>query len=327
MQRIIRHIALAILLCATLSSCFRRPLHELDTTVLVDINIETDITNYEVKSLPKLMRVIFYDHDNGAMISQNFVGPEGGPVKVLPGRTYDVVCYNFDTEVTFVENENRFSSSYATTNLIPEVYKKKLGTRATSGSKQESPDQKAVEEEFAFDPDHLFVGRATDVYVPTRGEDQAPVVIGLDAKTVVESWIIELTAIKGQEYIGSMSCVITGLAAGNWISYDRRSEEYRTVYFETVSISEDGFMVARFNTFGLNPAANTRQRISLIISDLAGKKYPYDIDVTEQFRDNPEQIIRIETDKIVIEEPEHTGGGGMNPDVDEWEDIVTDIEI
>lgn len=318
---------MALLLCTTLGSCFRRPLHELDTAVIVDIDIETDIVNYEVKQLPSLMRVLFYDHESGSMISQSFVGPEGGTVNVLPDRTYDVVCYNFDTEVTFVENENRFASSYATTNLIPEIYKKRLHTRATSSPKIKSDiEPQTVEEEFAFDPDHLFVGRATGVHVPVRGENQAPLVIGLDARTVVESWIIELDRITGAEYIGAMTCVITGLSSGNWISYDRRSEEFRTVYFETLSLDTGGRMTARFNTFGRNPAAGTNQVISLVITDLAGKGYIFNVDVSDQFIDNKEQIIRIITE-IDIPEPEHKNGGGMEPTVDEWEDIIHDIII
>lgn len=318
---------MALLLCTTLGSCFRRPLHELDTAVIVDIDIETDIVNYEVKQLPSLMRVLFYDHESGSMISQSFVGPEGGTVNVLPDRTYDVVCYNFDTEVTFVENENRFASSYATTNLIPEIYKKRLHTRATSSPKIKSDiEPQAVEEEFAFDPDHLFVGRAIGVHVPVRGENQDPLVIGLNARTVVESWVIELDKITGSEYIGAMTCVITGLSSGNWISYDRRSEEFRTVYFETLSLNTEGHMTARFNTFGRNTAAGTNQVISLVITDLAGKGYIFNVDVSDQFTDNEEQIIRIETE-IDIPEPEHKNGGGMEPTVDEWEDIIHDIII
>lgn len=334
MQRIVRHIALAFLLCLTLSSCFRRPLHELDTSVYVDINIETDIVNYEVKQLPSLMRVIFYNHDNGSMVSQNFVGPEGGLVNVLPGRTYDVVCYNFDTEVTFVENENKFSSSYATTNLIPEIYRKKLHTRATtrpaSLQKQdadaEKTDTKGPVEEFAFDPDHLFVGRAFDVYVPARAYDQEPIVIGLEAETVVESWIVELDHINGSQYIGAVSCVMTGLASGNFIGPNARDEKERSVYFESGNISEEGVLKARFNTFGMHPDKAGRQVVSFVFTDTAGKAYILNKDVSDQFIDNPKQYIRIVTE-FEIPKPEPTTGGGITPDVDEWEDIVTDIEI
>ena len=310
-------MALALILCNIFWGCHRRPLHELDSAVEVIINIGTDITNHEVKSLPGLMRVIFYDHENGTMMTQGFTGPHGGVVNVLPDRTYDVMCYNFDTQVTFIENEQRFSSAYATTNLIPEVYRKRLVSRAN----------KSGTEEFAFDPDHLFVGRALGVHVPARSVEQDPIQIVLDAETVVQSWIVELESIKGVEYIGAISCVITGLSAGNYICQDRMDSYFRTVYFDAASLTKDGRLTARFNTFGRNPDTGEKQILSIVVSDLAGKGYVFNMDVSAQFINNPEQIIRIKTEDIEIEKPEVTEGGGIVPDVDEWDDVITDIEI
>ena len=65
---------------------------------------------------------------------------------------------------------------------------------------------------------------------------------------------------------------------------------------------------------------------SLVFTDVAGKGHVFNIDVTEQFIDNPEQIIRIRTE-IDIPEPMSSGDGGFVPKVDEWDEINTDIII
>lgn len=59
MRRIILY---SLMLICILSSCKRRPLTTADYTVIVNIELEKDIINYEVKKDTSLMRCIFYDH-------------------------------------------------------------------------------------------------------------------------------------------------------------------------------------------------------------------------------------------------------------------------
>ena len=66
--------------------------------------------------------------------------------------------------------------------------------------------------------------------------------------------------------------------------------------------------------------------LSLVFTDVAGKGHVYNIDVSNQFPGNKEQIIRIQTE-IDIPEPMTSGDGGFVPKVDEWDEINTDIII
>lgn len=315
MKRIAKYTA-ALLLCILSASCHRRPLTTADYTVIVNISIDTNIVNYKVEKDPSLMRCIFYDSESGAFVTQAFLPPTGGQVSLIPAREYDVLVYNFDTESTWLEEENWFHKIYASTSLIPDSFKTKLRSRAS----------KTDEELIVYDPDHLYVGRLNDVFIPSRSVDAPPVILDVECKTVVESWLLEVRTVTGVDNIGSIAAVVTSLSGSNKIAFDERSAEYVSVFFDNQVIDENGLLTAKFNTFGWTDKIQEPQVLSLVITDVAGKGHVYNIDVSDQFPNNPEQIIRINLE-IDIPEPMTSGDGGFVPKVDEWDEINTDIII
>ena len=314
-KSIARHMAV-LLLSILAIACQRRPLTTADYAVIVNLEIEKDIVNYEVEKDPSLMRCIFYDSNTGAFVTQAFLPPTGGQVSLIPAREYDVLVYNFDTESTWLEDENWYHTIYASTSLIPDSFKTKLRSRAS----------KTDDEQIVYDPDHLYVGRLNDVFIPSRSVDAPAVVLDIKCETVVESWLLEVKTITGAKNIGSMAAVVTSLAGSNKIAYDERSAEYVSVYFDNQVIDQDGVLTAKFNTFGWTDRITEPQVLSLVFTDVAGKGHVFNIDVSDQFIDNPEQIIRINVE-IDIPEPMTSGDGGFVPKVDEWDEINTDIII
>ena len=315
MKRIPIYI-IAMLLCIFVSSCKRRPLTTADYMVIVNIEIEKDIVNHTVEKDPSLMRCIFYDSETGGFVTQAFLPPTGGQVSLIPSREYDVLVYNFDTESTWLEDENWYHKIYASTSLIPDSFRTKLRSRATKGE----------EELIVYDPDHLFVGRLNDVFIPARSVDAPPVILNVNCETVVESWLLEVKTITGVKNIGSMAAVITSLSGSNRIGPNERSTNFVSVYFDNQVIDENGLLTAKFNTFGWNKDIKEKQILSLVFTDVAGKGHVFNVDVSDQFPNNKEQIIRIELD-IDIPEPRTSGDGGFVPKVDDWDEINTDIII
>ena len=315
MKSVAKYLAMLIL-CILPSACQRRPLTTADYAVIVNIEIDTNIVNYKVEKDPSLMRCIFYDSESGAFVTQAFLPPTGGQVSLIPAREYDVLVYNFDTESTWLEEENWYQKIYASTSLIPDSFKTKLRSRAS----------KSGEEQIVYDPDHLFVGRLNDVFIPSRSVDASPVVLDVECQTVVESWILEVRTVTGVENIGSIAAVVTCLSGSNKIAYDERSAEYVSVFFDNQVIDENGLLTAKFNTFGWTQDITDPQVLSLVFTDIAGKGHVFNIDVSDQFPGNEEQIIRIDLE-IDIPEPMTSGDGGFVPKVDEWDEINTDIII
>ena len=314
MRKLYLYIAALVLLTA--SACQRRPLTTADFTVILHIEIEKDIVNYEVQTEPSLMRCIFYDSESGAFVTQAFLPATGGQISLIPSREYDVLVYNFDTESTWIEEENWFHKIYASTSLIPDSFKTKLRSRATKGDK----------EDIVYDPDHLFVGRLNDVFIPARSVDAPPVELEVRCETVVESWILEAKTVTGVENIATIAAVVTGLSESNKIGLNERSDEYVSVYFDNQVIDENGVLTARFNTFGWHPDIDDSQILSLVFTDTGGNGHVFNIDVSEQFIDNEEQIIRVEQ-KFDIPEPITSGDGGFAPKLEDWDEVNTEIEI
>lgn len=303
-----------MLLCAFAVSCQRRPLSTADYTVVLNIEIEKDIVNYEVKKDPSLMRCIFYDSKSGAFVTEAFLPATGGLVSLIPSREYDVLVYNFDTESTWLEDENWYDKIYASTSLIPESFRTKLRSRATKGEK----------EEIVYDPDHLFVGRLTDVFIPAKSVEAEPVVLDVKCESIVESWIVEVSSVEGVENIGYIAAVVTGLSQSNKIAANERSADYASVYFDNQEIDANGVLTARFNTFGWTPAIDQSQVLSLVFTDIGGNGHVFNIDVSNQFKNNREQKIVIKAE-IDIPEPITTEDGGFVPEIDKWKEIHTEI--
>lgn len=314
-------LALALTVLFSAPSCKRRPLSDADYNVNVVFNIDQNILNGPEMTEPEMMRVAFFDHNNGNLVAQAYLPPQGGQVSVLPGRSYDVLAYNFGTQVTFIQNENNFGRISATTNQIADSFKSKLKSRGTRSPGDET------EGTIVYDPDHLFVGRLMNVDMPARSVESPEVTLTIDCQTVVQSWILCVNKIKGAQYVGSISAVITGLSQYHRLGQGNRSEEVASVFFDVRNLDRDGFLDARFNTFGRSPKQGERQILSLVITDVAGKGYIFNVDISDQFIDNPRQYILVNTDDIEIPEPEHKEGGGLAPSVDEWKDINTNINI
>lgn len=246
-------LALALTVLFSAHSCKRRPLSDADYNVNVVFNIDQNILNGPEMTEPEMMRVAFFDHNNGNLVAQAYLPPQGGQVSVLPGMSYDVLAYNFGTQVTFIQNENNFGRISATTNQIADSFKSKLKSRGTRSPGDET------EETIVYDPDHLFVGRLMNVDMPARSVESPEVTLTIDCQTVVQSWILCVNKIKGAQYVGSISAVITGLSQYHRLGPGNRSEEVASVFSMSGTWTEtDSSMPGSIPSDGLLSVANGR---------------------------------------------------------------------
>ena len=314
----LRYILICLLLLVTLGSCKRRPMEEEYLRVYLNLNIDRDITNYEVKdSEPGLMRVVFFDHYTGEYLSHDFVSDKGGYV-FAPYGNVDMLVYNIEAGETRIRNYYSHNDIEAYTNEINDIQRSRF-TRYLQSRVDVRPSYDLI----CVTPGHLFVARENDIYIPRHITDEV-LILTATARTIVESWTVEVEGITGMQYVGSVSMMLSGQVASSFIATDRDSFNSIALYFDVVSSRKEESISSRFETFGRERTSGDTALLSILFTDVQGHPYMYNFDVSSQMEDNPEQHIKI---KANINIPKPEVGGGFKPEVDDWKEHRYDIDI
>ena len=337
-------IIMPLLLVMCMVSCQRRPFAEQRTTVSLHVEINTKIINQSEVKLPTDMRVDLYDPQTGQLRYTDYVGPTGGYIHPSPG-VYDMIVYSIGSESTIVRNEHNFNEIEAYTNEVSAFIKSQMAQFlakraqaareraakefAASGVETKDPTNEA-EEPIVYQPDHMFVGWYHNLEIPVVYEDDGivEVYVEVDAHTIVETWMVEIQTVEGSQWIRDNVSLISGQKGSIHFGPNVASEKVVSVYFDmNVQDREDGgkCLKGTFNTFGKHPDRPSILSFDVNIKDTGNGDNIFHFDVTDQFIDNEERYILIK-EKIVIEEPK-TEGGGFAPEVKDWDDIKTDINL
>ena len=314
-----RYILLVAMMALFSVACERRPMEEQYLKVYLDLHIDKNITNYEVQdSEPGLMRVAFFDAVTGEYLSHDFVSDKGGYI-FAPYGDVDMVVYNLEADETRVRNYYVWSDIEAYTDEVSEQQRSRF-TRYL----QSRVDTRPSYDDIRVTPGHLFVARERNVHIPQHITDDV-FIISTTAKTVVESWTVEVEGITGMEWVGSVSMMLSGQIGSKFIATNTLSTEPVALYFDVISAQRRSMvMTSRFETFGREKTSGDVALLSILFTDVQGHPYLYNFDVSEQMENNPAQHIVIKAN-INIPKPEI--GGGFRPEVDNWKEYEYDIEI
>ena len=315
----VRYILLIAVVALLSVACQRRPIEEQYLKVYLNLHIDRNIINYEVgDDEPGLMRVVFFDAVTKEYLSHDFVSDEGGYI-FAPYGDVDMVVYNIEAGETRISNYYVWRDMEAYTNEISEQQRSRF-TRYLQSRIDTRPSYK----EIRVTPGHLFVAREVNIHIP-RHISEDTFIINTTAKSVVESWTIEVNGITGMEWVGAVSMMISGQVGSHFVATNSDSTEPMALYFDVVSAQRRStVMTSRFETFGREKTSGDAALLSILFTDVQGHPYMYNFDVSEQMEDNPEQHIVINGD-INIPKPEV--GGGFAPEVDEWKEYEYDIDI
>ena len=316
----IGNILIALLLLVSLGACQRRPLEEEYLRVYLDIDIDKEIVNHEVKDgEPGLMRVVFFDHATGDYLSHDFVSCKGGYI-FAPYGDVDMVVYNLDAGETHVRNYYSFFDIEAYSNEVSDQQLSRF-TRYLESRVDTRPSY----EKICVTPDHLFVARENNIHIPHYIAEDV-FIIKTTAHTIVESWTVEIEGITGMEWVGSVAMLLSGQISSEFIAMNTPSAESIAIYFDVVSASRHNTaIISGFETFGREKRSGDTALLSVLFTDIQGHPYMYNFDVSSQMEDNPEQHIVIRAAEINIPKPEI--GSGFKPTVDDWKEYEYDIDI
>ena len=315
----VRYILFVAMVALLSVACERRPIEEQYLKVYLDLHIDRDVINYNVEdNEPGLMRVAFFDSDTGDYLSHDFVSDKGGYI-FAPYGDVDMVVYNVESGETRIRNYYVWSDIEAYTNDIGDQ-QRSLFMRYLESREDTRPSYERI----YVTPDHLFVARENRIHIPQHIQ-QDVFIISTTARSVVESWTVEIDGVNGIEWVSSVSMMLSGQVGSNYITTNTRSDESVAIYFDAVGTMRNGkVMNTRFETFGREKTSGDAALLSILFTDIQGHPYMYNFDVSAQMENNPEQHIVIKGD-INIPKPEV--GGGFKPEVDDWKEYEYDIDI
>ena len=313
----LRYILLVALTALLSVACERRPMEDEYLKVYLDLHIDKNVTNYDFVD-PGLMRVAFFDAVSGEYLSHDFVSSSGGYI-FAPYGNVNMVVYNIEAGETRVRNYYVWRDIEAYTNEISEMQRSRF-TRYL----QSRVDTRPSYDDIRVTPGHLFVAHERNIHIPQHITDDV-FIISTTARSVVESWTVEVEGITGMEWVGSVSMMLSGQVGSTNLTANTDSIEPVALYFDVVSAQRRStVMTSRFETFGREKTSGDVALLSILFTDIAGHPYMYNFDVSDQMENNPEQHIVIRGD-INIPKPEV--GGGFAPEVDDWKEYEYDIEI
>lgn len=331
-----KRIVLLLLVAVAAMSCQRVPLYDAESGVYLRIdlsikatidvpeelraNLPADLKAKADGRVPERMQVNFYDVETHALVTKAFVGAEGGYIDVAPG-VYDIVVYSMDCDVTRVDKPESRGSFYAYTAVE--------GNRVVPMSKANGDAAQApVSYPVILEPDHLYVGRKENVVIPAHSSADDVIEIHVDASTMIETYIFRAHNVKGIENAASIKAYITGQARARGI-WDLRYINGQAIIGTTCYADRAaGEIYTVFNTFGKFPNADNQVFLNIEVTNSSGERQEYVFDVTDQF-DNPDNTnheIDVD-DEINVPKPGGGSGGGFQPDIDDWDDEHTDIDI
>ena len=339
-------------------SCERRELVELSNTHYVRVYIKEDIKNVTqdfhpnaqnrpAYKQPDILRLLLADPQTGKVKAERFLRTKKedergtyyeGYIVVYPGR-YNMIAYNFDTEVCIVRNYNDFNKSQVYTNEIATYLRSRVSKNAMKvvqramqkemyrvaqklalkgQSKVTRAGEDITEERIVYDPDHFFLANCGDVYVPYTDELDTLTTANKDyftAESVVKSYFIQVP-VKNIDYATSSLGLVSGLAGSVKLGTGEiNDEDPVTVYLElrpgenaATGISkgeseETAVMYTTFNTFGKLPESENGLTITFDFLTTHGGSHTQTIDITDEFNSaqaNENQWILVEE---VIELP------------------------
>ncbi len=287
---------------------------KLNLKLDLDLNLEVSEEAHTKILTPEYMKVCLYHPETGALMHTEFVGTYGGPLHAVPG-TYDLVVYSFGTEWTQVRGESSAGTLEAFTS---DITAQKAGQMAsfTRNSDYEAPGP------IIYTPDHLLSTRMHVEVPPFSGEERVVTITAM-ASTIVDTYGFEVTNVTGIEYIASAEAFVTNQARSCFFGRGVPSVEPATIYFPVEVDLSTRSLRTTFNTFGKLPG-DSHTYLHIVLRDTGGTEHTFTEDITPQFEE-PDHDIVID-DEIVIPQPE-SGGGGIAPTVDPWENENHDVPI
>lgn len=286
-----------------LSACEHKELcydhtHGADVRILFDWQLLADSLR------PDGMRVACYPATGGSGWLFDFADLSGGVVHLSP-TTYQVVCYNNDTQWAAVEDDARMRGLHIYT------------------SETKAPDGTPA----CLTPDFLCGAKQNDVEVKDL-ELAGEQVIRLQPKRLTSRYTYEVNGLQGLERMADFRAELTGMIGELAITKEGiSSERVDTLLFTGQRVGSQ--LVGEFLTFGYQDGC--LQDFKLYLKTQTGKVHLLRQSVSEQILSTPRAgtvgDVHLVLNFNFTLPADSTESGGFDVSADDWEDVNIDIKI
>ncbi|MBR5924753.1 MAG: DUF5119 domain-containing protein [Bacteroidales bacterium] len=359
MNKIYRIFALIAIVVLAAVSCERRPLVDPTGSVSIRVavniravaNVTTTVYNEKIP-VPDLitnsMRVMIYDPETKARLGESIISSKSTDAsgnQVLSGNLdithgdYDLLIFNeFDTPRTKVTAVASEKTILAYTDDITAETRARYGI----GTSKAEGDSTSIANDLANieikeEPDHLVVAHEQNLHISPH---DTVVVIHTTASTIVDTYYIQIH-VTGMKFANTATAVISGLSPSNHFGLGERTNKPATaVCFPLVKSQDEktigenqDVLCAVFNTFGKIPEVTSNLYVTFNVIDTAGKLQQKEINLDQIFK-TEDAIVRhwlLIDETWEIKDPgtdnPSTGGGGFQPQVDDWDEEEGNITL
>ena len=304
-----------LLLSAALSSCQKELVYP-KPPVDYGLNIRFDWTD-SLDVYPPEMAVVAFNATSQP-VKYAIQGHTGGEIDMVPDD-YGLIAYNNDTD-----NETRGEKwedyEIYTVGADMRVMFQVFATTRNIPKADDTDDQPSV-----WEPDQIWASAANGVKVDATPARQT-VTMPMEDVTDVYTFVID--GVDNMSFVKSLVGSVSGMSVSVYPSTMKPSDSKVIIPF-VMEKAGDGIIRGSFRSFGHCPGYEDGRFYShllVIYAELnTGEKYYYTYDVTEQMHEQADGGL-IELHKLPIPKP-ITNGSGIQPDVDEWNEVHIDIDM
>lgn len=304
-----------LLLC---TSCKHK---DLDFGSMVQVIINYDWSHCPDAS-PLSMRLMAFIH--GTQPEPYPSEGSQGVTIALPINTYDFIAYNSDTEVLITSGATwRDYEISCMKTVLEKTAKMFANTRAV-------PKAKGTEDEdVIFEPDPLWYSSASAVTLTANGRNSYT----LPMKEGTHNYVFQIDNVTNLDQVVDMVITVSGFSASLYPAIEECSDTHCVIPFKAYKNGSSSIK-GTVRAFGHcpDPQQLHSHKLTLYMELDNGTKWYYTSDITDGMHD--EDHIDGGTGKtdipIVLPElpiPERFNAGGLQPSVEEWQEIEIKVPL
>lgn len=310
---------LILLLAAT--SCHHKDLC-FDHTHTFDVNVVFDWRNAP-DAEPASMAAYFFTSDNSAdALRYIFSDRYGGHIAISHGQ-YSALCMNADdTDWAHLRNTSDIETF--------EIYTAETDELSVYGlSARSVPRAEGTEDERVVStPGMLWADRQDNIALPYT-EDDAVRTITLYPEECVCHYTVDVLDVENLKYVsgGSVDATLSGMSEGFLHGKKKTTDTRVTLPFTMTENATKDALHGTFLTFGESQDHDYKHILTVYMFLTDGSKWYYTFDVTDQVHNAPDpRHVNIVVSGLKLPHP-ISSGGGLIPEVNEWQTEKIDINM